>query len=214
MTAESIIVGFLLAYTSLINERVVALKNLTPPQSVFTTVLAGLLVYGLVLTAFRSLLLLFDSIRTGDPFERNYNAGYDLFLLVILGSGLYVLMNAFSILHYATANCIVTPPNEPLLTNIAGVFFGAWVVVLVLFVPLRISPCARYVRSTLGARPRLFDFLLLVLLGVDMALLEKILSTGNCLVDSCLLKWPGCLLPTMFAVLTVVALWIRMIPES
>jgi len=215
MTAESIIVGFLLAYTSLINERVVALKSLSPPQSVFTTVLAGLLIYGLVLTAFRSLLLLFESIRIRDSCESNYNAGYDLFLLVILGSGLYVLMNAFSILHYATTNCIVTPPDEYLFYKIAALFFAAWVVVLVFFVPLRISPYARCVRSNLGTWRYGAVLVLSVVDGTLLASIgSKALSAGNCLVDSYLLKWPGCLLPTMFAVLTICAIWMCMMPES
>jgi hypothetical protein len=221
MTAESVIVGFLFAYASLFNLRVVQLKTATPAQPVFSTVLAGLVVYGLILTAFRSLLLLFESIRTADPYERNYNAGYDVFLMVILGSGLYVLMNAVSVLHYARTGCMVTPPNETVLTNIGILFFGVWIVVLVSPLPLVISPRARRARSWLTKHQWLRWVVPVVLVVVDGALLLWILSTeeispaGNCQLTSFLLKSPWCLsLLTILAVLTIITFWILMIPES
>lgn len=162
-------------------------------KPVFTTVLAGLLVYGLVLTAFRSLLLLFESIRTGDPCERNYNAGYDLFLMVILGSGLYVLMNAVSVVHYAMTGSMVSAPgeplsaSEPLFTGTAVFFFVAWVP-LVLFVPLPLTQYAQCIRSKYRAW-LCGGFALLLIVGIilEAIIWIQVMTLGE---SSFLLEWP------------------------
>ncbi len=209
MTAESIIVGFSIAYASLINERVVHLRDFGKP--VFTTVLAGLLVYGLVLTAFRSLLLFYKSIRTDDPFERNYNSGYDLFLMTILGSGLFALMNAASIVHYAKTKCYVSPPDELLFTGIATLLFGSWVL-LVLLTPPKTIGRIRYVRINLGNWLWRIAF---VLVAADVAFAISIGSQErDCLLVSPLLKWPWYLLLIAYAVLTIVTIWMLMMPDD
>jgi len=216
MTAESIIAGLLLAYAPVVNERVVSLKNATPPQPVFSTVLAGLLIYGLVLTAFRSLLLLFESIRTGDPCERNYNAGYDLFLMVIIGSGAYALMNAVSVVHYAIIGSNVTVPCEPVFTSelpsiiVAGIL-TVGLVMLFVFFPLQLTEAARRVRSKRS--PWLLRCFLVLAVGTT------ILAVINGFQGAVLLGWRWCSslvfsLPAPFGLLTIVALWMLMIPES
>jgi len=217
MTAESIVVGFLLVYASLINETVVRLKDTEQP--VFTTVLAGFLVYGLVLIAFRSLLLLFESIRTGDPYERNYNAGYDLFLMVIIGSGVYVLMNAVSVVHYAIIghnvifSCVPVCPRElpsvelPYIV-VAGIFTSVWVILSV-FRSLHLTRLFRWIRDKLGTllKP------VFVALAVGTAILGLIGGTrGTPARPWC--PWPVWLLSDVFGLLTIVALWMLMIPKS
>jgi len=215
MTAESIIVGFLLAYAPVVNERVVSLRDTGKP--VFTTVLAGLLVYGLVLIAFRSLLLLFESIRTDDLYEKNYNAGYDLFLMVILGSGLYALMNALSVVHYAMTGSNVSAPGEPLSTSeplfigTAVFFFVAWVL-LVLLVPLPLTQYAQRIRSKYRAR-LLGGFAVLVIVDIilEAIIWIQVVTPGK---SSFLLEWPWHLLPSTVLALTIVAGWMLVIPES
>jgi hypothetical protein len=210
MTAESIVVGFLLAYSSLFNVRVVDVTHLPQPQSPVSTVLAGFLVYGLILTAFRSLLLLFESIRTADPCEGNFRAGYDLFLLVILGSGIYVVMNAVSVVHYARELCFVTPPEPDTLYLVAGVCFGLWILVLTMFTRLRTCQCAQCLRRKLGPRRREVAIALVL---IDAFVGCWITNGAKCEIDSILLKSPVVLVPTILAASTVIALWILMLPE-
>jgi hypothetical protein len=218
MTAESIIVGFLLAYAALIHQRIVSLKDALSAQPVFTTVFAGFLVFGLVLIAFRSLLLLFESIRTGDPHERNFNAGYDLFLMVIVGSGVYVLMNAVSLLHYAVTGGNVTPPCELVPVRelayielgymiVAGISTMGWVMVSV-FSPFWLTGLPRRIQDKRGTLFQIFVFLAIV--TTILALADGLQGTE---------AWPPCspwmwLLSIVFGLLTAVTLWMLMIPES
>lgn len=109
MTAESVIVGLMFAYAPTVNSTLVFwIKEGGSPV---TTVWAGLGIYVLILTGFRSIYLLFKSIDTVDPSNRNYRAGYYLFLAVIFGSSTYVLSNVISILHYAQCNAAVGVPQ-------------------------------------------------------------------------------------------------------
>jgi hypothetical protein len=57
MTAESIIVALLVAYGPTVNNTLVSLMKRGEP--IFGTVLAGLLISGLAITAFRSIYLLY-----------------------------------------------------------------------------------------------------------------------------------------------------------
>lgn len=145
MTAEAVIVGFLIAYTPVFNQTI----RSSDPKHVFSTVLAALLVYGLALTAFRSILLLYDSMGTADPSNENYLDGYELFLMVVFGSGLYILMNAVSVVHYALEHDVVHFPNECLSIIIVAILFGVWVS-LVVFVPSKLAGCVRCTRIKVG----------------------------------------------------------------
>ena len=202
MTAESIIVAFLVAYGPTVNSTLVSLMASGKP--IFGTVLAGLLISAVALTAFRSILLLYQSIDISNlddvrHSDERYRAGYDLFLMVIAGSGVYVLINAYSILHYAMIGENVDVP-EPLSISIAGSFFVAWVL-LVVFKPLELTKCIRSTRSRHGNL--VFGFLVVFLvcgmIGVEAMILPL----------SLLLGWPSWPWPIVFAVTTtVVALWI------
>jgi len=149
MTAESIIVGFLIAYAPVFNQTIRTLDQ----NHLFSTVLAALLVYGLALTAFRSILLLYKSIGTGDSNNTNYLAGYELFLLVIAGSSLYILMNAYSVVHYGLEHNVVTFPDEPLSIIIASIAFGLWVF-FVVFMPTELARRIQGTRNGVGNRLR------------------------------------------------------------
>jgi hypothetical protein len=115
------------------------------------------------------------------------------------------MINAFSILHYAMTGANV-PDIEPLYTIIAASFFGGWVSVVV-FTPLELTDCVRKIRRKFGARLRGVAGLFVV---GDMVLA----AIEGYPQGRFLLEWPLCLLPAAFAVLTIVALWMLMIPES
>jgi uncharacterized membrane protein YdcZ (DUF606 family) len=67
MTAESIIAGFMFTYGAVVDQMLVHWAEV-PSASLFTTFFAGVLIYAIVLTSFRSLVLLFKSIDKGDPY--------------------------------------------------------------------------------------------------------------------------------------------------
>ena len=152
ITAESIIVGFLVAFGSGVNQTLVSWIETGKP--IFGTVFAGLLISALAITAFQSIYLLYRSIDISDAddllhSDGRYKSGYDLFLMVIAGSGVYVVVNAYSILHYAMMGGNVPVPCEPLSISIAGSFLVAWVL-LVVFTPLELTECVRCTRSSLA----------------------------------------------------------------
>ena len=130
MTAESIIVGLMFAYAPTVNSTLVFwIKGGGSPV---TTVWAGFGIYALILTGFRSIYLLFKSIDRVDLGNRNYRAGYYLFLAVIFGSSTYVLSNAISILHYAQCNATVGLPQWLIWVPVPP--FSLWML-LVYFYP-------------------------------------------------------------------------------
>jgi hypothetical protein len=199
MTAESIIVGFLVTYGVTINDKFVSLTRNGEP--IFGTVLAGFLISALAITAFQSIYLLYRSIDISisdlndlKDSDKRYKAGYDLFLMVLAGSGLYVVMNAYSIIHYAVIGANV-PDIEPLYISIAGSFLVAWLW-LVVFTPLELTDCVRRTRSKLGDWH--FGFLIFLLVG-DMVEVEVLI-----LQPSLLKEWWSWLIPIAFAVATVV----------
>ena len=147
ITAESIIVGFLAAYATLVNSTLVYWSE--RGGQIFTTVFAGLLIYAMMLTAFRSVHLLFRSIDTDDPENEDYRAGYDLFLIVLFGSGIYVLMNAASVVHFSMTGANVPIPDERLSISIAASFFAGWVSCVVI-APVHLTKCVRCSRNKLG----------------------------------------------------------------
>ena len=207
MTAESIVVGFLLVYASLINARVVDLRKASQP--VFSTVLAGFVVYGLVLVAFRSLLLLFESIRASDFYDDNYNAGYALFLLVILASGFYVMMNTFSLVHYAIFNSTVAFCKE-LPTCESGPIYGTGLLTIVLVMVLVIIPVP-LVKGVRQVRTRYRAWLKpCTIVSVFLAVICDVVT----LLHFSELRFVWLII---FQVPTIVALsvvWMLMIPES
>jgi hypothetical protein len=148
VTAESIIVGFLVAFAPGVNQALVSSMMAGKPS--FGAVLAGFLISALALTAFRSILLLYQSIdasRTLDDSRDRYRTGYDLFLMVILGSGVYVLINAVSILHYALTaeNVSSLFSTGPIVA--AGLFFFACTIPFVFF-PFKLTKFARCIRKS------------------------------------------------------------------
>ncbi len=223
MTAESIIVALLIAYAPTINNTLVSLMKRQEP--ILGTVLAGLLISAVALTAFRSVLLLYKSIDIGISnqddvmhSDENYRAGYDLFLVVILGSGVYVLMNAVSIVHYAlwhsnvVFSCVPVSPSElpsiekPYIVA-AGILTGGWALLTVFF-PIPLTQFFECVRDELGYLLKPF---LLELAGGTVILGEIGLARGTPARPLC--PWPVWILSDVFGLLTIVALWMLMIPK-
>lgn len=131
MIAESVIVGLMFAYAPSVNTTLVFWIG--QGGSPVTTVWAGLGIYVLILTGFRSIHLLFKSIDTVDKDNENYRAGYYLFLAVIVGSSTYVLSNAISILHYAQCKAavgfpelLIWAPVPPFSLWMLSVYFYPW----------------------------------------------------------------------------------------
>jgi len=204
-------------------------------KPIFGAVLAGLLISALALTAFRSILLLYQSIDISNLYDmrrsdERYRAGYDLFLMVIIGSGTYVLMNVISIVHYAVTRCNVTVPCGSSSSGgslviawifIAGILTVVFVLLFAVF-PFQSTRKARRVRSKHRRSLSWSSCLLLTLL--DSALVAM-----NVLPQVCpLLKWDWCswawclwgswcscvafLLLGAFALVTIFMLWILMLP--
>jgi hypothetical protein len=209
ITAESIIVGFLVAFGSGVNETLVFWIERGKP--IFGTVLAGLLISGLALTAFRSIYLLYKSIDISDVCDvqhsdERYIAGYYLFLIVIGGSGVYVLMNGYSILHYAMTGGNLPVPCESLWISIATSLLVAWVL-LVVFKPLELAEWIRRTRSKYGDHVFAgFVFLLIVcMIGVETIVLPL----------SLLLGWPPYVWWILFVLATIAtAIVLMLIPTK
>lgn len=120
MTVESVIAGFMITYGALVGQMLITWRELH--GELFTTVFAGVLIYALVLTALRSMLLLFKSIDRKDQDDANYMAGYSLFKTLVYGSGLYVLLNVASILNFGITQKPV--PYPATFENCAGLGIG------------------------------------------------------------------------------------------
>ncbi|MGD0177027.1 MAG: hypothetical protein ABSC50_09420 [Candidatus Bathyarchaeia archaeon] len=81
ITAEAIIAGFMIAYGALNGQMLTYWRDQTIGTStnkVITTYLVGVWIYGIVITCFASILLLYSSIDKSDT-DRRYKAGYWLF---------------------------------------------------------------------------------------------------------------------------------------
>lgn len=115
----------------MISSTLVALHDAGKP--IVTTVWAGLAIFTLILTGFRSIHLLFASIDADDSVKK-YKAGRDLFLAVILGSSFYIVLSIISILHYGEALSSFDIPQACLLLPVP--FMAVWLVP-VWFFPLR-----------------------------------------------------------------------------
>jgi hypothetical protein len=132
ITAESIIVGFFVTFGSGIGPALVS--SIPQGKSIFGAVLAGLLISGLVVTAFESIYLLYRSIDIScveDVLrsDERYRAGYDLFRLVLLGAGFYVGANAFSILNYGmTTEYFAVYARVPLQVQRICYLVGAYLI--------------------------------------------------------------------------------------
>jgi hypothetical protein len=162
ITAESIIVGLLVAFAVGIGPTLVSSIEKPGPEPIFGVVLAGFLISALALTAFRSILLLYQSIdisNLGDMrrSDERYRVGYDLFLMVIAGSGFYLLINAFSVLQYALAHKNWSPPgwdgaaNQALIITAVGAIFFFCAEVFVLL-PFEVTRRVRRFRDRVGTR--------------------------------------------------------------
>ena len=132
MTAESVIAGFMIAYSALIGQNLLYWTDPHHHGSPFTTFLVGLAIYGIVLTFFRSILLLFKSIETRKTNEGKYKAGYELFIAAMLGAGTYIILNALSTYHFTLRNAVFEISSEfiPLDSTLALIAFFVYVAVL------------------------------------------------------------------------------------
>lgn len=145
MTAESIIIVFLIAYAPAVSQMLVYWSDKSHPGPLFTTVFSGLLIYTLILIAFKGILMLYRSIDANDPNNENYEVGYDLFLVVVGGSCVFVAMNAISILQYGKTGSSLNVPYEPWIW-IWAVFFAFWVLFIWRY-PLKAT---RLIRKLVG----------------------------------------------------------------
>jgi hypothetical protein len=149
ITAESIIAGFMIAYGALNGQLLVHWSHYGGSY-MMTTYIAGIVIYTIVLTCFVSIVLLFNSLSTnnyGNPSigaterVRRYDAGYDLFLMAILGSAVFVVTNGISIHHFT----ITGQPIGCFPLELANVLFKEFLfyagVLLVLLVLLLRFPC-------------------------------------------------------------------------
>lgn len=136
ITAESIIAGFMIAYGAL-NGQLLAYWSRHGGR-LMGTYIAGIVIDAVVLTCFASIVLLFNSIPTTTNRNKGrYYAGYDLFLMAILGSIIFVVANGFSIYHFT-----VGPNHTPIYINVrplADLLFYAFLVyavVLIMLLPM------------------------------------------------------------------------------
>jgi hypothetical protein len=155
ITAESIIAGFMIAYGA-INGQLLVQWSHVDSSYMMTTYIAGIVIYTIVLTCFVSIVLLFDSLGTESTTEQEqdhlrakYNAGYDLFLMAILGSAVFAFASGYSIYHIT-----VTPGNVPIYCNsvppLAEVLFGAFGVYAVSLPLLVLVPLILQRRRIIG----------------------------------------------------------------
>lgn len=126
ITAESIVAGFMIAYGALNGQLLVDWSR--HHGSLMTTYIAGIVVYAIVLTCFVSIVLLFNSLHTNRTIGKNkeeekknkqkldwrYDAGYDLFLMAILGSAVFVVTNGISIHQFTVASLSQHRPPKPI----------------------------------------------------------------------------------------------------
>lgn len=130
ITAESIIAGFMIAYGTLVGQMLMYWSQVKG-ASLFTTFQAGLLASAVVLTCFRSVLLLFKSLDAKGTNNVKYKAGYDLFIVAILGSCLYVIMNVASIYNFTLNRTTVNVAEWP-LAAVWLVLFSFYAAILLL----------------------------------------------------------------------------------
>lgn len=121
LTAESVIIAFLFAYAPVFSSTLVTL--IRDKEPFVTTVWAGLVIFGLILTGFRSIILLFESIDELN--DEKYRAGKELFFTVILGSSLYAVAAIGSILNSAVTGVSFYIPKEMLFLPVP--FLAVWV---------------------------------------------------------------------------------------
>jgi hypothetical protein len=143
VTAESIIAGFMIAYGAL-NGQMLFDWSRVKDASLMPTYIAGIVIYAIVLTCLVSIILLFTSVPTHrqinggnnkDEEQRNLlcNAGYDLFLMAILGSAVFVFVNGLSIHHFIVTDQM---PISCIPLELANVLFKEFLFYAVFLVPL------------------------------------------------------------------------------
>jgi hypothetical protein len=171
ITAESIIAGFMIAYGALNGQLLVDWSR--HHGSLLTTYIAGIVIYTIVLTCFVSIVLLFNSIPTnGENLLGRYNAGYDLFLMAILGSAVFVVANGFSIRQFTVGSnhmpisCI---PVSPL----ADIWFYAFLVYAAFLLVLLMAVLIFSRRKLLGYLERNPHLLLKALFSAAVFLLLR-----------------------------------------
>jgi hypothetical protein len=228
ITVESIIVALLVAFGSGINQAL--LTSIQRGESVLGVIFAGLLISVLALTAFRSVLLLYRSIDISDVddamrSDERYRVGYDLFLMVILLTGVYVLVNAFSLLHYAVAKENVSACGQPsetqnLIIIVAGIFSFIWGGLSV-FYPFWLTKFFRRIRDK--RKHELLHLgeafgLICTILFFAIVLLQSVpsLEEWACSPVPILFNWITILLSTFAVVmlLELATIWMLMMTEN
>jgi hypothetical protein len=150
ITAEAIIAGFMFAYGALNGQMLVNWNFGFGCQSYGThcntsglmgTYIAGVIINAVVLTSFASILLLLNSLPGSNEKEavrtRRFYWGYDLFLMAILWTAVYVGIGSYSIYHFTVKhNGILL--LDPFLAKVlfAEFCFYAVILAVLLFVAL------------------------------------------------------------------------------
>ncbi len=154
ITAESIIAGFMFTYGALVGQMLVHWSEICD-ASLFTTFAAGVLIYAIVLTSFRSILLLFKSIDTNAQSAINYEAGYYLFVASIFFSGVYVVLNIVSIFLFTVgSNHKPLPFPATPWSQASLVLFSCYVAVLLIrphWLGRRIHCCGHWIATHVGS---------------------------------------------------------------
>jgi hypothetical protein len=136
ITAESLIAGFMIAYSALNGQLLVDWFRHGGSLMLMPTYIAGIAINAIILTFFVSIILLVSSVPSPTNTKKlrgRYDAGYDLFLTAILGSALFVVANSLSIHHFTVeSQQLICLPAE--LANVVFKEFLAYGVLLGLMV--------------------------------------------------------------------------------
>ena len=131
ITAQSIIAGFLIAIAAAYNE--LNIRYVQAGGAALTPFLGALAVAALTVTAFRSILILFEYVHSED--EAKYAIAYDLFLVLVWGSISLTVIGAVSLLRV-----VVTQEYKPIqiqATSEVYILFGLLFIIYVAVVVIR-----------------------------------------------------------------------------
>jgi nitrate reductase NapE component len=116
VTVESLIAGFMIAYGALNMQMLTYWAEPGHCGSPVSTFMAGLVVYGIVLTCFASILFLFWSLRV-NGYDARYTYGWVLFTVTIFVSAIYVLQTVISIHDFTVYNSTIVSNSASVLPS-------------------------------------------------------------------------------------------------